>query len=65
MKRYLPKFINSRKSPRAPIDFDVCYLVKGVKRKAKAKQLSKGGIFINTRKPSPVGTRLELSFILT
>jgi type IV pilus assembly protein PilZ len=53
-----------RQYKRVSLVTKVTYVKAGVDQFYYSKDISEGGIFIKTKKPHPVGTRLQLHFTL-
>jgi len=53
---------HSRRHGRVPVAFEVTYSTPGAFLVAYTSNLSKGGVFLDTPKPLPVGTAVKLSF---
>lgn len=56
--------IEKRRDPRTIIKIKIDYETEGAYLYSYSKDLSEGGIFIQTNKPLKVGERIKLSFIL-
>lgn len=56
--------IEKRRDPRTLIKIKIDYKTKGAYLYSYSKDLSEGGIFIQTKKPLKVGERVKLKFIL-
>jgi uncharacterized protein (TIGR02266 family) len=59
-----PDSFNRRSSPRVALSITVSYRVESVIASAVCANVSKGGIFLRTMNPLPVGKRLRVRFRL-